>query len=146
MVTAMNKTVVRKMIKRLESVPESYQQSALFVEENDGTPCGTVACLGGEAVICSAKTIKAGIKLALDSGTDVVILAEEVLGLTSVTHSVFSMDASGWPVPYYDNFRKAGSRKAETQVGSSLPKGSLKTRHDGLVGQRHATHQLKPGE
>jgi hypothetical protein len=126
MTTTMNKKVVRRMIKRLQTVPESYRQGAMFVEEDDHAPCGTVACLAGEAVICSAKTVEAGIKLAFSGEIDLVEEAEAILGLTDVDHCVFAIDASGWPKPYRDDFQKAGSREAEARVAVAYLQEGLK--------------------
>jgi len=132
----MNKTVVRRMIRRLQAVPESYKQSAMFVEEDDGSPCGTVACLAGEAVICSAKTVEAGIKLAFSGEIDLVEEAEAILGLTDTEHSVFAVDASGWPKPYSDDLQRADSREAEARVAVAYLKEALK--RGTMVWQDHA--------
>jgi hypothetical protein len=122
----MNKKVVRRMIKRLETVPESYHQGAMFVEEDDHAPCGTVACLAGEAVICSAKTVEAGIKLALSGEIDLVEEAEALLGLTDIEHCVFAVDGSGWPIPFRYEFTEANSREEEARVAVAYLKEALK--------------------
>jgi UDP-3-O-acyl-N-acetylglucosamine deacetylase len=122
----MDKKVVRRMIKRLTAVPESYEQGAMFVEEDDRAPCGTVACLAGEAVICSAKTVEAGIKLAFSGEIDLVEHAEAVLGLTGIDHCVFSVDASGWPIPFRYDFTEANSREEEARVAVAYLKEALK--------------------
>lgn len=97
---AMNKTVVRRMIKRLESVPESYNQRAYFVEPSREAPCGAVACLAGEAVICSERTVRQGVRLALRmSNKEMINRAQEVLGLSG-NHGVFDIAGHGWPEPF----------------------------------------------
>ena len=58
------------MIKRLEAKPETYYQGA-FIEtviDRDDLPdkrpipsCGTIACLAGEAIICSERSVVKGI-------------------------------------------------------------------------------------
>jgi hypothetical protein len=120
----MDKKVVRKMIKRIESVPESYDQRAWFVRRDNSAPCGTVACLAGEAVICSAKTVKAGIKLAFDYYDEIPSMAARILGLPE-SHSVFVSDGSGWPAPYRDYFKNADSEQAKAQVVVSYLKEAL---------------------
>lgn len=122
----MNKTVVRKMIKRLGSVPESYDQRAWYVRKDDSAPCGTVACLAGEAVICSAKTVKEGIKLAFDNYDDIAELAEELLGLSGSGHQVFASDGSGWPEPYRTQFSQSSETGPRAQVAASYLKEALK--------------------
>jgi hypothetical protein len=122
---AMNKAVVRKMIKRLESVPEHYDQEAYYVERNDKAPCGTVACLAGEAVICSAKTVKAGIELAFAEYDHISERAEEILGLPRLQHAVFASDGGGWPEPYRTQF--AQSQKADqSKIVAAYLKEALK--------------------
>jgi hypothetical protein len=122
---AMNRTVVRKMIKRLESVPEHYDQKAYYVERDDKAPCGTVACLAGEAVICSAKTIQEGINLAFAKYDSIPERAEVILGLPRLQHSVFAADGSGWPEPYRTQF--AQSQKADqSKIAAAYLKEALK--------------------
>jgi hypothetical protein len=121
----MNKAVVRKMIKRLESVPEHYDQEAYYVERNDKAPCGTVACLAGEAVICSAKTVKAGIESAFAEYGSIPERAEMILGLHHLQHSVFASDGGGWPQPYRTQF--AQSQKADqSKIAVAYLKEALK--------------------
>lgn len=121
----MNKSVVRKMIKRIGSTPESYHQEAWFIETDRRTPCGTVACLAGEAVICSARTIEDGIKLAFLEHDKIPDLAEKILGLP-YGHAVFAADANGWPEPYDSDFAKAKSRKDQAAVAVAYLKEALK--------------------
>lgn len=121
----MNKTVVRRMIKRIESIPESYDQAAWFIENSSKAPCGTVACLAGEAVICSAKTVEAGIKLAFEEFDKIIERADEILGLPE-EHSVFSANGGGWPEPYRSKYSQAQSNKARSQVAVLYLKEALK--------------------
>lgn len=123
---AMNKTVVRKMIKRLGSVPESYDQRVWYIRKDDSTPCGTVACLAGEAVICSAKTVKEGIKLAFDNYGEIPELAGQLLGLSGSRHQVFVSDGSGWPEPYRTQFSQSSETGPRAQVAVSYLKEALK--------------------
>lgn len=123
---AMNKTVVRKMIKRLESVPESYDQKAWYVRKDDSAPCGTVACLAGEAVICSAKTVKEGINLAFSNYDEIPALAEKLLGLSDNRHQVFVCDGNGWPEPYRTQFQQSSEKEQKAQVAAGYLKEALK--------------------
>lgn len=113
----MNKTVVRKMIKRIKAVPASYDQAAFYVEPSDGAPCGTIACLAGEAIICSAVTVEKGIKKAMrlfDKGgiTDV---ADKLLGLP-VGHGIFGMSGCDWPKPYNKQMAAAKTARRRSEV------------------------------
>lgn len=121
----MDKKIVRKMIKRIESVPESYDQSVFYIEESNRSPCGTVACLAGEAVICSAKTVEAGIKLAFEDLGALLDRADKVLGLPP-NHAVFAANGGGWPEPHRSNFTKAAPGKARARVVVAYLKEALK--------------------
>lgn len=121
----MDKKVVRRMIMRIESTPESYDQKAWFVRRDYKAPCGTVACLAGKAVICSAKTVEAGIELAFEKYEDIPEIARRLLGLPEY-HCVFVADGSGWPAPYSSDFKTAYSPKAKAQVVVAYLKEALK--------------------
>lgn len=130
----MNKEVVRKMIERLEAVPQSFDQSAYWIYEDGEAPCGTVACLGGEAVICAAPTLEEGIaevffiKSTGGPGTSVPERADQILGLENQKHAIYASDAGGWPDPYGARYREArinSGRKAAAAVVVSYLKEAL---------------------
>jgi hypothetical protein len=127
----MNKAVVRRMIDRLERVPDSYDQSAFYIEGSNRTPCGTIACLAGEAVICSVPDEKKGLKLALKAmegdGLSVSTQASRLLGIRENRDesNVFGYDASGWPAPFNTQYQKARTRKARAQVAVAYLKEAL---------------------
>lgn len=122
----MNKTLVRKMIKRIKSVPESYNQHTWFIAHGGSAPCGTVACLAGEAIICNAKTVKEGIRIAFENYDDIPNRAERLLGLPPNEHSVFAMDGSGWPKPHSMNFKEAATPKDRASVAVEYLTEALK--------------------
>lgn len=64
--TKRNKRLLLKTAKRIEEVPESYNQGE-WIGSSNRSPCGTVACLAGEIIICSAPTIEKGIRKLHDT-------------------------------------------------------------------------------
>lgn len=126
----MNHKLIKKIIKRIEGFPESYDQRAWFISEDNETPCGTVACLAGETVICSAPTVKQGIKLAFGNYDAIPAMAERLLGLPD-THSLFAMDGSGFPAPYAKRFGRAQTRKGRARIVVAYLREALK--RDAMV-------------
>ncbi len=115
--TKLNIKLLKKVRNRIAKIPESYDQSAWFLESNDKAPCGTVGCLAGEIVICAAPSIKKGIDQFLDNADDVIARAEDLLGLEGKDHSLWAADASGWPEPFALQFKQANrNKKKEAQV------------------------------
>lgn len=57
----LNVKLLRKVRNRIATIPESYDQSR-WVQSNDKAPRGTMACLAGEAIICSQPSVGEGIK------------------------------------------------------------------------------------
>lgn len=57
----LNKALLRKVRNRIRKIPESYYQGT-WCRADKGAPCGTIACIAGETIICAAPTVEAGIK------------------------------------------------------------------------------------
>jgi len=122
----LNKPLIRKMIKRIETKPLSYDQGAMYAEESDSAPCGTVACLAGEAAICSKRTEAEGIKFALGRHYDPF----ELMGIDS-RYAIFNVQGSRWPEPFRTQYRKATTRRKQAAVAVDLLKAILRT--DGKI-------------
>ena len=146
----LNKPLIRKMIKRIETMPESYEQSVFvasedyesceyeeIVQDNQRPEpmCGTVACLAGEAIICNAQSVEDGIEelKSLDRRGKVDEVAEELLGLPhSVAYGLFFDWMQRWPQPYRDEFLAAkGDYKDEATAAVGLLTAILET--DGKI-------------
>lgn len=125
--TVINRRVIERMIERIKTLPESYDQGAFYVERSDKAPCGTVACLAGEAVICSAATYDLGLKKLLKLRTlgGISLSAATILRLP-YNHELFVSDASGWPAPFNKQFAKARTRKTQAKVAVAYLRECLK--------------------
>lgn len=114
----LNIELFKKVRERIANVPDSYRQS-VWVESSSRSPCGTVACLAGETVICAAPSVEQGIAelRALAENDEVAQRAGELLGLGreyyySTSDTIFDEDANGWPQSYRDMFRDGNRVKA----------------------------------
>lgn len=107
-----NKELLLKAAQRIEEFPESYSQ-AVFAGHSKVAPCGTVACLAGEIVICSEPTTVAGIKLLweLDGRDEVGSYAQEVAGLTDEEEYALFYESQYWPEPFGEQFINASSKE-----------------------------------
>lgn len=81
----LNIELFKKIRDRIAMIPASYDQSNWCIR-NDAAPCGTAACIAGEAVICSQPSIEAGITelrrlMHLDKYNAVPKRAAELLGI-----------------------------------------------------------------
>jgi hypothetical protein len=104
-----NRRLLLKTAKRIEEVPESYNQCE-WVAESSSSPCGTVACLAGEIVICSERTVKKGIE-KLYNTFSVAGKAREAAGLGYGESERLFYSPKDWPNGIGKNFR----RKSKTE-------------------------------
>lgn len=146
--TKLNKKLIKKMIKRIESVPESYDQgtpgesySRRAAEGRYGGEgyasrprpepvCGSVGCLMGQAIICNERSVKKGIQRmyrVLHSG-DIRIAAMRLTGLPSYLFGATSRD---WPDPYRGQWKNAKTYKGQARAAINLLKAIVAT--DGKV-------------
>src|SRR5690349_21650461 len=103
----LNKPLIRKMIKRIETMPESYDQEvwARRINADDERPrpiCGTTACLAGHAIICnSVNQRKTARHLTNRSGYSMDFTAARLMGLSDCARwRLFWSDAAQeWPEP-----------------------------------------------
>jgi hypothetical protein len=126
------------MIKRIEEKPETYDQS-VYLSQDIGSrrdpPCGAVACLAGEAIICSNRSIVAGIaelQRLVTNACEPDYTAALRIGIPQeIAGNLFYNDASGWPQPFRNQFRQAKTYKGEARAAINLLRAILKT--DGKV-------------
>jgi hypothetical protein len=78
----LNIELFKKIRDRIAAIPAAYDQSIYF-RPDDNAPCGTAACLAGEAIICSAPSVEAGVEALRyhDSREGVPEVAADLLGL-----------------------------------------------------------------
>lgn len=140
-----NKPLIRKMIKRMEAMPESYAQEviaetlAVAVDEDGVLPrpepaCGTVACIAGEAIICESKTVKAGVAhlLRLSEKGEASDYATRILGLSDdAADTLFFEWTVGWPQPHRTQYANAKTYKGQARAAINLLKAILRT--DGKI-------------
>ena len=120
-----NRRLLLKTAKRIETVPESYDQ-ANWCQPTDRAPCGTAACLAGELIICSAPTVEEGVKLLRDRyqlpdfpGTSE--MAANLAGLTEVeTNKLFPGDVGDWPDPYRTRYVAAETQQERAKAAAEL--------------------------
>lgn len=153
----LNKALIRKMIKRIEERPEAYLQSRFFVKmgvqvaayyDRPKPICGSAECLAGEAIICTAPSVKKGIEAlkrtvtSLDNSDSLKPVAEKAARLMGL-----SIDLSGdglgifdsqplhcWPAPFGAQYAQAKTYKGEARAAINLLKAILKT--DGKILER----------
>src|SRR5689334_13988853 len=112
--TRLNIELFKKIRERIATIPESYNQRS-WITTNKKSPCGTAACLAGEAIICAAPSIETGItelrQLWEECETDIPEKAAELLGLEGDywAHDggeteIFNSIANRWPEPYRTQF------------------------------------------
>jgi len=139
----LNKPLIRKMIKRIEAIPEAFDQADFAGrwaegEDRPKPPCGTVACLAGEAVICAAPNAKVGLRrLFRLPYYRIPMRAEQLLGLSRSTAfgDLFDGYADGWPQPFRSQFRSAKTYKGQARAAVNLLKAILRTDGKILEGQ-----------
>ena len=95
----LNIELFKKIRERIAAIPESYDQEA-WCRNNRAAPCGTSACLAGEAIICAAPTVEEGVKELrhLDKhGSDYAIpeRAAVLLGLEGNVEAYFEYNDEG---------------------------------------------------
>lgn len=115
-----NRRLLLKTAKRIEEIPQSYRQQT-FRAKSARSPCGTVACLAGEIIICSERSVAKGIKKlegvvndwSYGAGEWPSSVAADLAGLTiKEASSLFGADASGWPRPFKSQFHKGRAKAA----------------------------------
>jgi hypothetical protein len=136
----LNFKLIRKVIKRIETKPETYAQQ-VWGQRADAfnkdakeylggrvrpiPSCGTVACLAGETVICGAPTLKLGLLRVKRRG--VLGRAQKLLGLTYAETHLFDGDGVNWLKPFRLQFENAKSYRGEARAAVNYLKHILRT-------------------
>lgn len=113
----LNIELLKKVQRRIKTIPESYDQN-YWVGGSNRAPCGTVACLAGETIICAAPSIEEGIRKLRrmdNKGIDIPNTAAKLLGLNGNywysnlenETKIFLGNGSGFPEPYCTEFKRA---------------------------------------
>lgn len=119
-----NKRLLLKAAKRIESIPESYDQSH-FAENSEKSRCGTTCCLAGEIIIASEPSTAKGVKKLRAIVTDWFHgsnevwpgdVAGEIAGLTSDEREKLFANVNGdsWPEKF--------QRKSKRGLATAAPK------------------------
>lgn len=128
-----NSDLLNKTARHIAKVPSSYQQIT-FYRPNASTPCGAVACLAGEIIICSERTVQEGvaklrhvINAYRDSWDDTVddpqTVAARLAGFTDEEADyLFDATVDTWPSPFREEFA-ANEAKAAAGLLRYLAKG-----------------------
>lgn len=125
----LNIKLLTKVRDRIRDIPESYDQG-FYVGEALKAPCGTAACVAGETIICSAKSIDVGIlrlnQLNADWSTGGPHgVAARRLGLsedeaetlfTAEPEGDLDNENNGWPEPFRTQWARVKTRKAQARV------------------------------
>lgn len=120
-----------KVRNRIAAVPESYHQGEWKAKSSEA-PCGTKACLAGEAIICSERSPKAGLKLLWQKNKrSIPNMAIALLGLEPYNEvQIFSGYPLGdWVEPFGSEWADAKTSKAQARVAV-----------------RYLTHVIRTGE
>lgn len=113
-----NKRLLLKTAERIETVPESYDQGE-WAMESDTSPCGAVACLAGEIIICSENSVKKGVaRLLVTDG--VWHEAQKLVGLTNDESYRLFLSVGNWPQPFRGSYCKATTQKGRAKAAAAL--------------------------
>lgn len=138
--TELNIELFKKIRDRIAAIPESYDQES-YVRINRDSPCGTAACLAGEAIICAAPTVDLGVRRLKRADCEDLVptRAAKLLGLPpprfhgtrdnlfgadNITARMFRCshndDYSGpavfWPEPFASRFNKAKNQRGRARA------------------------------
>lgn len=128
----LNIKLLKKMRKRIAEKPYSYYQDYWAVKD-DKAPCGTKACLAGEAIICSERSVKKGLEklwasLSPSRSERPSVLAQELLGLSGIeADTMFMVGGAAWPEPFRSRFERASGPIARAKVAVAYLDHIIKT-------------------
>lgn len=151
----LNIELLKKVQKRIKTIPESYDQK-YWVGGSSRAPCGTVACLAGETIICAAPSVEAGIRKLRsmdDKGVDIPNTAARLLGLNGNywysnlenETKIFLGNGHGFPEPYRTEFRKARKKIDKAEVVARYLGRVIKTGKVFPEPASHPTNQRQRG-
>lgn len=120
-----NRRLLLKTAKWIEEIPESYDQK-VWEKDSDESPCGTAACLAGELIICSERSVVKGIK-KLRSGhflpnfISTPAMANKLAGLTTDEgYALFAEDVDKWPAQFRSRYRAAKTQLGRAKAAAAL--------------------------
>ena len=116
-----NRRLLLKTAKRIEEVPESYNQ-AVWADKDYKSPCGTVACLAGEMIICSERSLRKGLDLLWDANDigQVPDTAQRMAGLTDDEASDLFYSTNWWPTRFHNRYERASTQRGRAKVAAAL--------------------------
>lgn len=124
----LNIELFKKVRDRIKEIPESYNQR-WWVDESSEAPCGTAACLAGETIICSARSVTVGIRKLRRLDDE----AQDLLGLSNEERSILftafpAGDIKQWPEPWATRWANAlNNQRKQARVAISLLNRIIKT-------------------
>jgi hypothetical protein len=113
-----NRRLLLKTAKRIEEIPKSYNQDT-WCELDDEAPCGTVACLAGEIIICSERKTQDGID-KLHRTSSVGVAARNLAGLNFWEGHALFYSPSSWPESFSDRYFRAKSQRGRANAAADL--------------------------
>lgn len=152
----LNRKLIEKMIQRLEDEPRTYDQGTLgepydqrkqAYEFTAALPrpeprCGTVACLAGQAIICSERSLPtalATIDRLANRPYGVAAEAAQRMGITQgfdTLHRLFGATSREWPEPFASQWKDAKTYRGQTRAAINLLRAILRTDGEILEGSR----------
>jgi hypothetical protein len=120
-----NRRLLLKTAKRIEKIPESYDQKH-WATDSSSSPCGTAACLAGELIICSARSVRAGVTLLRNRYTlpDFIStphMASKLAGLTEEeANKLFPEDVDEWPAQFRKRYVTAKTKQDRANAAAAL--------------------------
>lgn len=127
----LNFKLIRKIIKKIETTPEAYDQS-VWGKKEPSAPCGTAACIAGWACYFGEKkTLK---QLWRDPESAATIGAK-LIGLDKGDYwtdnpdeyGMFNGFADSWPEPFSSRFHNARGPKGQAKAAVAYLKHVLRT-------------------
>src|SRR5690242_6818683 len=113
-----NKRLLLKIAERIENIPQSYDQNT-WRDRDSRSPCGAVACLAGEIVICSERTIEKGLVKLFEIGS-VWSAAQDLAGLTDSEANNLFLDVEDWPSQFSRRYLGAKTQRGRANVAAAL--------------------------
>lgn len=124
-----NRELLLKTADRIEQIPESYEQTT-FCSPSDKAPCGTVACMAGEIVICASPTVAQGIrrlkgqiKRSARSGSYIKTgeIAAKLAGFTPAEgKALFESSVRLWPRRFAARYMRAKTQDGRAGAAAAL--------------------------
>lgn len=117
-----NKRLLLKAAKRIEEIPQSYQQTK-YRQRDATAPCGTVCCLAGEIIIVSERSTKKGLQLLNATPLRRITGKARMLsGLTPGEAGAIFDTGYGltWPEPFASQFERAVTQEQQAKIAVKL--------------------------